>query len=189
MPAEQQQSTSQSPDLDWSQVRETVFMLNLAAAQVIYSLRDGDKSVDVLTDSFTSMADNIQSVEAAVKSIEEQHKQEASEHPQLLAHCKDIEAKMSQAIIAFQFYDKLVQRLDHVVSCITQLGDLVGDASRLYSPYEWKNLQNTIRARYTMEQEKQLFDSLLTGGNIGQALEKMHELSEMPVEEDDIELF
>ncbi|MCW8855555.1 MAG: hypothetical protein OQK72_12710, partial [Gammaproteobacteria bacterium] len=50
-------SSTSNPDLDWSQVRETVSLLRLAAAQVDFSMRDGEKSVNALTDSFTSMAE------------------------------------------------------------------------------------------------------------------------------------
>ena len=56
-------STSSHPDLDWSQVRETVLMLKLAAAQVEFSLKDGSNSVNTLTDSFTSMAGSIEAIE------------------------------------------------------------------------------------------------------------------------------
>ena len=44
-------SSASNPDLDWSQVRETVSLLRLAAAQVDFSMRDGEKSVNALTDS------------------------------------------------------------------------------------------------------------------------------------------
>lgn len=184
MTAEQQRSSSVNPDLDWSQVRETVLMLNLASAQVIYSLRDGDQSVDVLTESFTAMATGIREIEeiAALQPA-------SAESERLMHHCTDLGDKANQAIVAFQFYDKLVQRLDHVVSCITELGELVSDSGRLYSPLEWKTLQDRIRERYTMKQERELFDSMLEGGDINQALARMEALSEQPEDEHDIELF
>ena len=49
-------SSAHSPDLDWSQVRETVLMLELAVGQIESALKEGNSSVEVLTDSFTSMA-------------------------------------------------------------------------------------------------------------------------------------
>ena len=45
------------PISDWSQVRETVLMLELAAGQVEAAMRDSNYSVEVLTDTFTSMAE------------------------------------------------------------------------------------------------------------------------------------
>ncbi|MDT8382877.1 MAG: hypothetical protein RRB22_00520 [Gammaproteobacteria bacterium] len=38
-------SNSDNPDLDWSQVRESVMMLDLVIAQIAGSLQDGDESV------------------------------------------------------------------------------------------------------------------------------------------------
>jgi hypothetical protein len=41
-------STSARPDLDWSQVRETIMMLNLAVAQIEMALKDSGGSVEIL---------------------------------------------------------------------------------------------------------------------------------------------
>ena len=46
-------STAARPDLDWSQVRETILMLDLAVAQMEMAMRDSADSVDVLTHAFT----------------------------------------------------------------------------------------------------------------------------------------
>ena len=52
-------SSSQRPDLDWSQVRETINMLTLAVAQMEASINDGDQSVGDLSNPFTFIANNI----------------------------------------------------------------------------------------------------------------------------------
>lgn len=179
-------STSASPDLDWSQVRETVLMLKLAAAQVEYSLRDGNNSVDALAGSFTSMADGIGEIDRSFKNLKATH---AIEDDSITALCETISGKMQHAIVAFQFYDKLVQRLDHVVGSLSQLGDLVGNASSLYSPLAWQALQDNIRSRYTMPQERELFDALMNGENIETVLQRLGELVEQASTENDIELF
>lgn len=49
-------TSAHMPDLDWSQVRETVLMLELSAVQIETAMKDSNSSVEVLTDSFTSMA-------------------------------------------------------------------------------------------------------------------------------------
>lgn len=51
-------SRADAPDLEWNQVRETVLMLNLAMARMTHAMRDGDKSVDSLSRSFTEMDDD-----------------------------------------------------------------------------------------------------------------------------------
>ncbi len=52
-------SSSANPDLDWSQLKETVVMLNLAIAQIKQSMHEGTSSVDTLAHSFTSLATNL----------------------------------------------------------------------------------------------------------------------------------
>ena len=182
-------STASQPDLDWSQVRETVFMLKLAAAQVEFSLRDGTNSVDVLADSFTSMAGGIGAIEKSFKNLKEVHNIDEGVNDSIVDLCASLSGKMQHAIMAFQFYDKLVQRLDHVVGSLSQLGDLVGNPSSLYSPLAWQALQDKIRSKYTMAQERELFDAVLKGESMESVLKRLHEITEQPLEDDDIELF
>jgi len=180
-------STAAQPDLDWSQVKETVLMLKLAAAQVEFSLKDGTNSVNTLTDSFTSMAGSIKAIELSAAELFEKYAVDNIDQSTIKESCNQVSGKMQQAIIAFQFYDTLVQRMDHVVNSLSRLSDLVSDPARLYSPIEWGALQEAIRSRYTMEKERELFDAVLAGEDMSQVLEKMHQVATHS--EDDIELF
>lgn len=178
-------SSSAHPDLDWSQVKETVLMLKLAAAQVEFSLKDGTNSVDTLTDSFTSMAGSIKAIELNTSGLFEKYNISVDDQETVVDNCHQVAGKMQQAIVAFQFYDTLVQRMDHVVNSLSKLGDLVSDPSKLYSPHEWGALQEVIRSRYTMEKERELFDAILNGEDMIEVLERMHQVTTT----DDIELF
>lgn len=180
-------STAAQPDLDWSQVKETVLMLKLAAAQVEFSLKDGTQSVDVLTNSFTSMAGEVNTIGRALDNLSEKYALDKADQSEVKQSCDQISEKMQQAIIAFQFYDTLVQRLDHVVNSLSGLGDLVADSSRLYSPQEWRALQEKIRSRYTMEKERELFDAVVAGEDMVQVLQRMHDVATS--DQDDVELF
>lgn len=179
-------SSADHPDLDWSQVKETVLMLKLAAAQVEFSLKDGGKSVNTLADSFTSMAGSIKAIELSTDSIFEKYDVHDDDMHVIKDNCHQVAGKMQQAIVAFQFYDTLVQRMDHVVNSLSKLGDLVSDPARLYSPHEWSALQEVIRSRYTMEKERELFDAILNGDDMMEVLEKMHQIA---TADDNIELF
>jgi len=181
-----QSSSASRPDLDWSQVKETVLMLKLAAAQVEFSLKDGANSVDTLTDSFTTMASSVEHIESSTAEIFEKYNVLQADQKTVQDNCQQITGKMQQAIVAFQFYDSLVQRMDHVVNSLSKLGDLVSDPARLYSPLEWESLQEGIRGRYTMEKERELFDAILQGEDMVAVLEKMHNVA---TSDDGIELF
>lgn len=182
-----QRSTATHPDLDWSQVKETVLMLKLAAAQVEFSLKDGNNSVDTLTASFTGMAGSIKAIELSASSLFEKYNVDELDQTTVNTNCQIISGKMQQAIVAFQFYDTLVQRMDHVVNSLSKLGDLVSNPAKLYSPHEWGALQEVIRSRYTMEKERELFDAIIAGEDMVQVLEKMHQVATS--DEDEIELF
>ena len=63
-------SSSSNPDLDWSQLKETVLMINLAIAQIKQSMNDGNASVDTLASSFTALATNLTDITNQVDQIE-----------------------------------------------------------------------------------------------------------------------
>ena len=184
------QVSSQLTGADWSQVRETIVMLNLATAQVQYSMTDGDDSIEVLTNSFTAMSDGIHNIGEALKSFAQFSNVDPVLHDEVMQQCDDVGGKMQKAIIAFQFYDKLVQRLSHVTNSMSQLAGLIGDPERLHSAEAWKKLQADIRKAYTMEEDRKLFDDILAGTPIDQVIQKMIQIKLTDsAENDDIELF
>jgi hypothetical protein len=174
------------PDLDWSQVRETVLMLELSAGQIEGAMKDSSSSVEVLTDSFTTMAGYMQMIAETVASLPDEG--EAGVAKQNLSGVTGhVSGMVHQAIIAFQFYDKLVQRLAHVNHSLASLSDLVSDQSRLFNPMEWRALQEKIRSKYTMVDEQAMFDAVMNGVPVKEAIERF--MVEMKDKPDDIELF
>ena len=175
-----------APDLDWSQVRETVLMMELSAGQIEAALKDSGNSVEVLTDTFTTMAGYMRMIGDTVAALPDDGKS-GEARGELLGATEHVSGMVHQAIIAFQFYDKMVQRLSHVNHSLAALSELVGDQSRLYSPYEWVALQEKIRSKYTMREEKEMFDAVLAGMPVAEALETF--MSKINEKSDDIELF
>lgn len=187
-------SSAVKPDLDWSQVKETISMLCLAMAQIESTLNDSSRSVGELTGSFSGMAQDALKVSALCDEIDsaEQWQMRRSE---LRQTSLQISQQMHRAIVAFQFYDRLSQQLGHVNLSLTHLGELISDASRLYNPAEWRRIQNEIRSHYTMESERLMFDLIMKGANISEALalyRHQFEQTESVSDDgsgDDIELF
>ncbi|GAB6039487.1 hypothetical protein [Endothiovibrio diazotrophicus] len=163
------QSSARRPDLDWSQVKETVLMLGLAVAQIESSMRDGDDSVNVLGNSFTTMYGSLQTIAATADHLTDRG--ETGKVKKAIGHnVAEVSGMMQEVIMAMQFYDKLTQRLSHVTHSIEALGELIADHSRLYNPYEWAGLQEKIRAKYTTEEERLMFDTIMAGGDVEEAL-------------------
>jgi hypothetical protein len=179
-----QYSSANRPDLDWSQVRETVKLLTVSVTQVENSMKVGDNSVNTLTASFTSMAEHLQGIDATLNELCDSNTKQLA-----LQHCAAISETIHASIIAFQFYDRLQQCLGHVTLSLKGLSELVESPERLYNPNEWKLFQDAIRNRYTMESEKIMFDAILGGKTVEEALALVDAGSLEAVDDDDIELF
>ncbi|MDD5242333.1 MAG: hypothetical protein PHG47_11535 [Sulfuricella sp.] len=163
-------SSAVNPDLNWSQVRETILMLGVAIGQIDAVMRDGDESVGVLTSSFTAMSNAVAAISVANQDLPDDEATRLVRET-IESKCGFVFGQMQHAIMAFQFYDRMVQRLNHVCHSIDALADLISDGSRLYSPAEWVSIQKIIRSKYSMESERIMFDSILNGASIHEALE------------------
>ncbi len=177
-------SNAQQPDLDWSQVRETVKLLSLSSAQVEASVREGDDSVTTLTASFSDIVNHLEAVREELNSLEEGPAKDAISQHCLLAH-----NKVNASIMAFQFYDRMQQCLAHVTGNLNGLSNIVENPHLLYNPIEWQKLQDKIRSGYTMESEKAMFDAILAGKTIEEAMAIAAEFENNSDEDDEIELF
>ena len=177
-------TTAHMPDLNWSQVRETVLMLELATGQIEAAMKDSNASVDVLTNSFTTMAGHMRMILDTVAALPA----EAEQRENVLGVAGQVSGMVHQAIIAFQFYDKLVQRLAHVSHSLGALSELVSDQRRIFNPGEWVVLQEKIRSRYSTVDEVAMFEAVLSGTPVSEAIDRY--VSTMKDKGgDDIELF
>lgn len=174
------------PDLDWSQVRETVLVLEVLAGQIVASMRDSEQSVDVLAGSFTSMAGYIRALSEIIQQMP-QRPEDAGQRETLSNIADQVSGMVNQAIVSFQFYDKLVQRLTHVTDGLSDIAGLVADKRRLYNPYEWVDLQARMQSKFSTEEERALFKAVLEGMTLDEALKiYLHTLNDKGNE---IELF
>lgn len=176
------------PDLDWSQVRETILMLNLSMTHIELALHDSSSSVGELTDSFTSISGALEAIREVAHRL--------PDTPDVAPAKSEIEnlgievgGKVGQAIVAFQFYDKLSQRLSQVCRSLDELGSLVNDPTRLYNPYAWVALQQKIRSKYVTEDDKHMFDTLMQTRDVKTALDEFVKRKREQQPEGDIELF
>lgn len=187
-------STAKNPDLDWSQISETVAMLALTVAQIETSMNEGDQSVNQLTESFTELATHNQEIIQEATKLDDQIPHEADIKARMLAAAEGLEDKVQKAVTAFQFYDRLSQRLDHASHNLEKLGHLVADPQERYQPGAWKGLQESIKSSYTMEAERIMFEHIMRGHSVSEALEIYRHHFEKNKDEqfdtdDEIELF
>ena len=163
---------------DWSHIEETIKFLSLAVAQLEVSILDSEVSVDSLSQSFTRIMQAVHSAEANPEKI----------HNELNAVKSDVQ----KVVTDFQFYDRLAQRLSHIKDSLNGLGDLFRTQNNLANPDAWHQLQTNLKSCYTMACEREMFDLIVSGSTIEEALEhyRSHHLLESGQStENDIDLF
>lgn len=181
-------SRTSKPDLDWSQVRETVVMLYLSAAQIESAMREGNQSVHDLTDAFTRISAASAKFHAAIESSDDTIV-DTARHA-----AEDIDQEVRGSVVAFQFHDRISQRLNNVTAALRKLSELIGSSDRIYNPSEWQSLQVDIKNGYTMEAERLMFEHIMMGATVEEALAIYEhnfgkEVEEAEASDDDIEFF
>ncbi len=159
--------------MGWQELRETVLMLNLAVAQIEMSMRDGDHSVSTLIDSFTTMSGCIRAIGTASSEIPDQVNEETNckaIRETIQTNGELVAGKTAAAIIAFQFYDKLTQRLSHVSSSLGELTRIVSSATMIGDHGQWDTLRERIRKTYSMVDEATMYDAIMRGESIEEAV-------------------
>jgi len=193
MTLEQKQMPPQLSCQDWSHVRETVNMLYLAVCQIESTLTDSNNSVNTLTGSFTALATHTHEVSEQVQRLN--NPSELDEFKKDISDtAAELQTNISASVEAFQFYDRVCQRLEHVAHSLESVSDLLECDQRLQDETEWRSVQSSIKSSYTMEAERIMFEFIMRGGNVKEALEiyRHHfksEQGEKDEDNDEIELF
>lgn len=133
------------------------------------------------------MAGDIQSIQKSLEELPESVRSQLT--GDIAEKCDSLKSQVHNAIIAFQFYDRLIQKLTHVSHSMDTMSDLIVDQARLFNPLEWTALQNKIRSNYTMESERLMFDALMQGASIKEAMEQAEQKDGVNGQTGEIDLF
>lgn len=167
-------------DKNWSQVRETILMINVAVARIEHAMLEGDDSFTSLSQSFIGTINAASEITRAVDKLED-----SPIKNKIKEKSKDITLRVSDSIVSFQFYDRLSQRMALVSKTLSSLNEILNDNSRTHNPDEWINLQNLIRSKYTLDSDQEMFDAVIKGMPINEALQ----IAVKKTTEDEIEFF
>lgn len=157
---------------------ETAKLLALNVAQIHSGMHEGESSIEQLGDSFQDLANFCMQVQSNPDSDQETK--------QLAAN---VLGQVDKAIVSFQFYDRLSQRLSHVQSNLSLLAELVSDNEKLESSDDWRLLRDKISASYTIETEQEMHDAILNGASIEEALSLFKQRLQESEGEQVVELF
>jgi hypothetical protein len=161
--------------------------LELGAAQLDAAMRESDSRVDKLAGAVTAVASDARELETQLRSLES-HDPERSAAARLRIRqlTEALAQHVQSTITSLQFYDKLIQRLTHVRDGLAIPSDSAvnGDPASA----DWNAMLEQVRSRYSMVEERVLFDFMMRGLSADQMLKALTGLrgASMPGE---VELF
>lgn len=187
------ESSANKDRTDWSHVHETINMLYVAVCQIEATLADSNESVETLTNSFTRLAQHTNDVSNQMQHLTKVEELESFKKD-LADTAAEMNSNISSSIQAFQFYDRVCQRLDHVARSLEKVSSVMSDEHKIHQIEAWQQIQHTIKNSYTMEAERIMFEFIMRGGSIKEALQiyrHQFENSSYPGDHtnDEIELF
>ncbi|MDP6166089.1 MAG: hypothetical protein QGI54_08120 [Gammaproteobacteria bacterium] len=161
-----------------SHIDQTLTMLEIAIAQIRASLYESNADVDMLTRNCSSIANNIRSINNSVNSLSDSHLDTNAEVALLNTEAQKAHAKISQAVVGFQFFDRMSQRLSHVMESLEQVSSLLKDPLRIQDTAAWMQLQSDLHDSYSMETERVIFESIVNGASTEETIALYHEASD-----------
>ncbi|EWH11921.1 hypothetical protein DS2_02018 [Catenovulum agarivorans DS-2] len=160
---------------------ETARLLSLSVAQIHLGLSDGDASIGKVIEFCSEVANQCEAIQASMGHEEAAQATEAM-HQQI-----------KKAIIALQFYDRLSQRLAHVSSGLEELAELLAMEEHIKKAASWSNLRTKLVEQYCLVDEKEVYDYIMQGASVQQAIELMQkqkaQQNQQQDDETDITLF
>jgi hypothetical protein len=127
--------------------------LDLGVAQLDAAIRESDAQVGRLSEALSLLAAELRECGRGAD-------------PVVAASLELVGAHLQAAIRGLQFYDKLMQRLTHVRDGLAipadamAVGAAVGGAG---TATDWQDVLTQVRARYSMVEERVLFDFMMRG--------------------------
>ena len=150
--------------------------LELGASQLEAAIKEADSRVDALTQSVTAVAAHGAAMEQLIASLDAS---DPAALDSIRASARALSAQMADAthhaIVSLQFYDKMIQRLTHVRDGLAIPAETV-ERSPVSGSAAWEGLLDRVRSRYSMVEERVLFDFLLRGTGPDQMLRALTDL-------------
>lgn len=161
-----------------------VKLLQLAAAQLTLSLQETEKPFNDLTKLFLEIVQHHTELDNLLTSSDTPDIEKLHE-----LHTRT-EKKVKQSVVDFQFYDRMSQRLHHILSNLQQAILVLSNASNYNDEQSWNDIFEGIEQSYTMSEEKDLYLAILRGEGFESAVEQLiAKTQQKEAIEADIELF
>ncbi len=181
-------TVSQAAASEWTPEQQIAHMLGLCEAQMESALAESDRAVEVLIRAFTGLSESTRALNGIADDLPPEFRDKIN--ARLQERVGAIHQEMSQAVVAFQFYDKLTQRLGHVRYSLTSLAMFVCNRAQTSQREHWQRLFTTLRRLYRTEEERELFQLMVQGASAEDARAQAEQHAQQAVNQSgEIELF
>jgi hypothetical protein len=146
--------------------------LELGAAQLDAAIRESDARVDKLATAVTAVATDARELEAQLQALDSGNPGEQQARERIRQLAAQLDAHVQATVTSLQFYDKLIQRLTHVRDGLAIPSDsTVSSLDPARS--DWNSMLEQVRSRYSMVEERVLFDFMMRGLSADQMLKAL----------------
>jgi hypothetical protein len=147
--------------------------LELGAAQLDAAIRESDARVDKLAAAVTELAGDARELHAELPGLDSASAAQVGQARERIRQlAAQLASQVQVTVTSLQFYDKLIQRLSHVRDGLAIPSDCAAaepDPSRA----DWNAMLDQVRARYSMVEERVLFDFMMRGLSADQMLKAL----------------
>ncbi|HID81292.1 MAG TPA: hypothetical protein EYH06_03350 [Chromatiales bacterium] len=138
--------------------QEVARSLKLAIAQINMSMQESDTSVQQLIASMTAVNTCLNQMSTVISRTDDGANAESL--AEIQKYHSTANQHMQDAIMSFQFYDRMSQRFAHVEENLQAVAEIITKPEQQH-PELWKDLQKKLRSVYSTEQEQTMYQALL----------------------------
>ena len=145
----------------WTPETQIANMLELCSAQMESALQDSDQAVEALIQIFSTVAESARTLQSITAQLPPEVR--AAITQALDKQLETLALQIGSAVVSFQFYDKLTQRLGHVRYSLSSLAQFVCDRAQSCEQDQWRRMLNALRRLYRTEEERRIFQMMTEG--------------------------
>ncbi|MDH5377029.1 MAG: hypothetical protein OEX00_01745 [Gammaproteobacteria bacterium] len=142
--------------------------LALAVGEIMLSTKEATGSIQELTKTFMDMVNDVHIIKAEAEKA--MGKADEAALKRIDKMCDTFFDKVQAGTVGFQFYDKLTQRLQHTSVSLKKAMNLVESEDLFNSVSSWNEFRQDMRKRYNSEQDREMFEGLMSGKPIQEAV-------------------
>ena len=128
-------------------------LLEVSTVQIGSILEEGNRSINKLTSQFTEIALALEEIKPMLEIDNTNGKDLGIEK-----NIEKLSINVNQVLVSFQFYDRLTQRLQHVIHGIDIIS---GGIKSRGCAGNWDDLYHKIRDSYTLSEEQSVFEVMM----------------------------